>query len=113
MKKLWLLLLMVTPLQLVHSQEVHHAPTVEQCRADQRLWLDKIEQHSMTNVSYHELSAWEEEMVDCSKVDADFHFEYLNTISESDAEQLSRLESFIRRHNLMRQFYAGDAQGKR
>jgi hypothetical protein len=26
MKKFWLLLLMVTPLQLVHSQEVHHAP---------------------------------------------------------------------------------------
>jgi hypothetical protein len=39
MKKLWLLLLMVTPLQLVYSQEVHHAPTVDQCRADQELWL--------------------------------------------------------------------------
>jgi hypothetical protein len=32
MKKLCLLLLMVIPLQLVHSEEVHHAPTVEQCR---------------------------------------------------------------------------------
>jgi len=29
-------------LQLVHSQQVHHAPTVEQCRDDQRLWLSQI-----------------------------------------------------------------------
>jgi hypothetical protein len=27
----------------ISSQEVKHAPTVEQCRADQRLWLSKLE----------------------------------------------------------------------
>jgi hypothetical protein len=44
MKKLWLLLLMVTPLQLIHAQEVKHAPTVAQCRADQKLWFSKLGQ---------------------------------------------------------------------
>ena len=38
MNKLWLLLV-GTPPQLIHAQEVKHAPTVEQCRADQKLWL--------------------------------------------------------------------------
>jgi hypothetical protein len=32
MKKLWLLVAMVTLLQLIHAQEVKHAPTVAQCR---------------------------------------------------------------------------------
>jgi len=43
MKTLWLLLAIAVPLQFIHAQEVKHAPTVEQCRADQRLWLPKLE----------------------------------------------------------------------
>lgn len=40
MKQLWLLLAMAVPLQFIHAQ-VEHAPTVEQCRAGQKLWLSK------------------------------------------------------------------------
>jgi len=42
MNKLWPLLLLVIPLQSIHAQD-QHAPTVEQCRADQRLWLSELE----------------------------------------------------------------------
>jgi hypothetical protein len=41
-EKLWLLLLMVTPLQLIQAQEVKHATTAAQCRADQKLWFSKL-----------------------------------------------------------------------
>ena len=117
MKKLWLLLLMVIPLQLVHSQAVQHAPTVEQCRADERSWISKLEQEPLpsgiANVSIQELQAWKNEMADCLKVDAAFQVQYLSTISEADAGQLTRLQHFLKRHDLLDQFLAEDAQGKR
>ena len=51
-------------------QEVKHAPTVEQCRADQRLWLSKLG----TNVPAPntELDNWLIEMGYCKKVDPAF-----------------------------------------
>ena len=60
MNKLWLLLVMVIPLQLIHAREVKHALTVEQCRADQKLWLSMVggSRAGVTNVSYKELDGW-------------------------------------------------------
>jgi hypothetical protein len=37
MNKLWPLLLLVISYQSIHAQEVHHAPSIEQCHADQKL----------------------------------------------------------------------------
>jgi hypothetical protein len=86
MKKLWLLLLIVMPLQLVHSQEVHHAPTVEQCRADQKLWLSMLEQvpsrAGVAHVSYEELKGWFQVMYDCKTVDPQNASLYYNTQSD-------------------------------
>jgi hypothetical protein len=113
MNKLWLLLLMVIPLQLVHAQQVHHAPTVEQCRADQRLWFSKLEDNSVPmSVSFMELSRWYSEMRDCANVDPDSAARYQYTISEIIAEQADRYAHFIERHHLYGQFLAEDAQGK-
>ena len=89
MNKLWLLLLLVIPYQAIHAQEVQHAPTVEQCRADQRLSLSKLEQHNnagTANVSYDELQAWKAEMLDCTKVDPEFDRKYYNTYGEATTE---------------------------
>ena len=117
MKKLWLLLLMVTPLQLVHAQEVHYAPTVEQCRADQRLWLSKLETKSgtapLTDLIYPELITWSEEMNNCIAVDPDNQIQYYNTLGETTSEEQNRFFDFIVRQNLYDQFRAEDAQGKR
>ena len=52
------------------TQEVKHAPTVEQCQADQRLWLSKIEVgDNDVSANFTELSGWSREMLDCQHVD--------------------------------------------
>ena len=58
--KLWLLLVIITPLQLIHAQDVKHAPTVSQGRADQKFWLSIVggSRAGVTNVSYKELDGW-------------------------------------------------------
>src|SRR5215831_1922665 len=114
MKKLRPLLLAVISFQSVHSQEVQHAPTVEQCRADQRLWFSRLEDEgSVKDVGYKELRSWGIEMGDCERVDPDFYIRYSNTGAEIAYAILMRLEHFLYRHNLRYQFYAEDAQGKR
>ncbi len=49
-----------------YQQEVRHAPTVEQCRADQKLWLSRLEDTGVTdptvNISFKELSGWLHQM---------------------------------------------------
>src|SRR5262249_29179002 len=62
-KRFWLLVLVLVSVGIVGSQEVKHAPTVEQCRADQRLWLSKLEQVNdkpdpIWPVSFKELMKW-------------------------------------------------------
>lgn len=72
MNKLWPLPLLPIPCQSIQAQEVKHAPTVEQCRADQRLWMSKLEQPNRAgtaNVSFDHLLAWVVEMGDCLDVD--------------------------------------------
>jgi hypothetical protein len=116
MKKLWLILMLLAPVQLIHAQEVHHAPTVEQCRADQKLWGSRllVPNHAgVAHVSYDELEGWIVQMLTCHVVDPAFQRRYDDTNSEIDSEQKSRLLNFIFRHNLLGQFIAEDAQGKR
>ena len=67
MNKLWPRLLLVIPYQCIHAQQVKHAPTVEECRADQKLLLSKLEQNpiptGVADVSYGELQGWQHEMM--------------------------------------------------
>jgi len=99
----------------IGSQEVKHAPTVEQCRADQRLWLSKLEDFQsggLADVSYRELTAWGEVMSECESVDPQNQDRYFNTISEIIAAKVVRLTAFLDRRRLWQQFLAEDAQGK-
>ena len=113
MKTLWLAALVI-PAQLIHAQEVKHAPpTVAQCQADQRLWIDKLERPNLgVDVSYPELNGWTTEMLNCEPVDPANRMLYYNTASESRANQAMRLENYLLRHNLYSQFVIEDAQGK-
>lgn len=73
-------------------QEVHHAPTVEQCRADRRLWQSKVEESDVVRyVSYTELYFWLFEMHECKKVDSGRDLSYYNTASEIAQELNVRL----------------------
>jgi len=82
MNELWPLLLLVIPYQSIHAQEVQHAPTVEQCRADQRLWLSRIEVPTVTS-DYMEIRAWGHEMHEWESVDPTFFNLYHKTASEN------------------------------
>jgi hypothetical protein len=113
MKTLWLLLLMVIPLQLVHSQEAKHALTVEQCRADQKLVLSRLKSNERTLVSYKEMDGWFLEMQNCISVDPENQLRYYNTMSETSAMLNMRMQSYLKRHNHWDEFLAEDAQGKR
>jgi hypothetical protein len=113
MRKLWLAAVLMTPLQLIHAQEVHHAPTVEQCRADQRLWQSKLQEHDLANVGYKELDSWFDELVACRPVDPNNEKRYFDTAFSVIGQQFGRHLHFLYRHNLYGQFLAEDAQGMR
>jgi len=97
------------------GQEVKHAPTVDQCQADQRLWLSKLEgpESGLDDAPFSTLNAWNAELDQCKAVDPQNHFKYYNTTSEITAEQFIRAQHFIDRHGLHDQFIAEDTAGKR
>jgi len=97
------------------AQEVKHAPTVDQCRADQRLWLDKVEDTSSANAlpSFRVLDGWSHEMLDCQSVDPENHNLYFNVLGEIEAVMETRLGHFLDRHGLYGKFIEEDEAGKR
>ena len=95
-----------------HAQEVKHAPTVEQCRADQRLWSDKLE-NSSSLPDYKTLMGWFHEMMECKAVDPENRRDYYMVCSEIDAAEVVRLEKFLVRHGLLDKFIEEDKAGKR
>jgi hypothetical protein len=110
MKKLWLLLVMVTHLQLIHAQEVKHAPTVEQCHADAS---SAPVDASSAPVSYKEMDSWVSKMGQCISVDIDNFELYLHTQAAVLYLQRERTQNFVKRHNQWNQFIPEDAQGNR
>ena len=112
MKKLWPLLLLGIPLQAIHAQEVQHAPTFDQCFADQKLWLSEA-QETYVPAPFTELYKRNAEMAECEKVDSSGLNRYYNTMGENNAEKVLRLRHFLERHNMYQEFLTEDAQGKR
>ena len=118
MKQFWPLVVVFVPFNSASSQEVEHAPTVEQCRADHGLMVSKFEKgidklDPISPVSYKELMKWQVEMIDCRQVDAENYSTYRNTAFEIESEMNVRVGRFLERHHLWNQFLAEDAQGKR
>lgn len=113
------LLLVVILVGTVGSQEKKQAVlpqprTIQDCRANQKLWLSRLEEGGTESVSFKELGRWYHEMLECQlEVDPQFRYPYFNTLSEIGATQEMRLEAFLRRHAMYEQFIAEDEQGKR
>jgi hypothetical protein len=101
------------------GQDVQHAPTGAQCRADQRLWdsqllvPDKDWAHSANDVSARTLLLWWSEMSDCFAVDPNNLSDYSQTERHVLLVRGSRMADFIERHGLTGKFYEEDAAGKR
>ena len=97
------------------AQQIEHAPTVDQCQADQRLWLSRLEddKDKLMDVTDGVLTKWAKEMRSCEAVDQTNHNRYYNTRAEIGAEQYIRLSDFVVRHNLWDKFVEEDAAGQR
>jgi len=92
--------------------QITHAPTADQCQADQRLWLSQIEAGN-SKVSFDVLRQMAGEMDKCSEVDPANERRYYSTMAEASAAMELRLMKFIERHQLWRQFEAEESVGKR
>jgi hypothetical protein len=108
------ILLVLLSAQLLAAQ-IKHAPTVDQCRADQKLWFAWLEDTHHLLPRYPELSAWSNEMMNCMTVDGELSWQYHNVHAEVLAVQMLRLENFVERHGLIKQFLMEDeaAEGTR
>jgi hypothetical protein len=92
--------------------QVTHAPTADECQADQRLWLSQIEGDN-SKLSFDVLRQMAGEMDKCYEVDPPNQRKYYGTMSEASAAMAARLSKFIQRHQLWKQFEEEDAAGKR
>jgi hypothetical protein len=106
-------LLMLALLTASVSGQIEHAPTVQQCQADQRLWFYELENDGSNLPGIDVLRQWSKEMSVCEKVEPDHKWAYYNTSGEIDGEEITRMVNFLDRHNLWGQFIAEDAAGKR
>jgi hypothetical protein len=86
---------------------------VDQRQADQRLWLSELEKDAPKLPDFNALRKWNHGMTDCEKVDPDNKLRYHNTGGKTDAEEITRMVSFLDRHGLWVQFQAEDKAGKR
>jgi hypothetical protein len=112
-------------LQPISTQEVTHASKLEQCRADQKLWFSKISDDAKAeeaeglrepvahSLSFQQLNFSILEMHDCARIDPESSDLYYKTSDGAAVTANNRLVHFLDRHNLLSQFLAEDAQGKR
>ena len=124
-RSLVLLVLFVTPM----AAQIEHAPTPEQCGADADAWdipqasilfqnQDKFNDLTMRmvhspSVSAKKLNARNKELGQCVKTDSVSAMRYAEANRAYALAELGRMADFMRRHNLMSQFYEEDQAGKR
>jgi hypothetical protein len=132
MKKLLFFLpaILVLPLFLLVSapaksqDQIEHAPTPEQCRADAAAW--DIPEHFIfehdafeklvtlhSDASARVLDARRGELAECEKTDKLHATRYSLGATAYVVAEMIRLGDFMHRHNLMDEFYKEDDQGKR
>ena len=112
MKQFWLMVIVFVSFDLLWSQEVEHASTVDQSRAAQKLWFSKISDDP-ASISFQELNFWSLEMHGCARIEPESNKGYYQTSGDAVGTANNRLMHFLERHNLVQQFLAEDAQGKR
>lgn len=107
------------------GQEVQHTPTVAECKSDVKLWELQAHEYFVANKSHDtkntivsslsalELLARSLLMADCSSVDSDDYQMYLLAQTNYAGFFNARINNFMKRHNLMDQFFAEDAAGQR
>jgi hypothetical protein len=101
------------------GQEVEHAPTVAQCQADQALWTSRLVEptkgweDTVKDTPMKTVVTWGKEMSACSVVDPQNATKYNRTAEYTLLVLGARQADFLRRHDLMGQFWIEDAAGQR
>lgn len=91
-----------------------HAPTTEQCRADQRLWHSEFQKDpAAVTLEYDTLLRRAHEMYDCAKVDPEHQGVYGNTGDGASMAIGIRINHFMTRHSQWDKFFEEDAAGAR
>lgn len=116
MKRTILILVLLTTVAAM-GQEINHAPTAEQCKADVAVWKEE-KREAIVALPFDT----EQRVIyiqKCEKVLFDPHTPsdvWLNAFAMKRAYEehlLDRLKKFINRNGLTRQFYEQDAKGAR
>ena len=103
------LIVMLMMSAMAAAQDIKHALTVEQCRADAKLWLKQTHEPAKEEIGYRVL-----EMADCADIDSDVWLAlYKGTEAATLGEVSQRMLHFIQRHHLETQYKAEEAAGKR
>jgi hypothetical protein len=112
---------------LVNAQEIEHAPTVEQCRADANLWKAQLEEYkkasetdrldtTVSHLTIFQLGDRLNEMSQCVEVDQpwnDHSRDYLN-LNDSYTDIVNhRYYRYLVRKHLMDDVFREDRQGLR
>ena len=100
------------------AQQVEHAPTVEQCRADNAVWWDKVtadapDYATTVKESTAIIRLWSKELGLCAVVDPTKANNYFETNEKIALIIGSRRRHFIERHGLEDKFRSEDAAGLR
>jgi hypothetical protein len=102
------------------AQEVKHAPTVEQCSADVKLWSAEAGMMAGQKIDFDSepvetVEARGEEMTKCSVIDQseEFNRGYEQFSDAADLVVKERMWNFLERHGLYQKFLAEDREGKR
>jgi hypothetical protein len=91
-----------------------HAPTIEQCRADQLLWHSEFQKdRAAVTLDYDTLLRRAHEMYDCAKVDSAHKEVYENTGDGAGWAIGIRVNHFMSRHSQWDKFFEEDAAGAR
>lgn len=114
MKYVLMFLLLVTTVAM--GQDIQHAPTIEQCRADLAVWSNQTKQIE-DKLPVRELAERESEMLDCAYV---LESAYPSESKLADQQGMvygliigTRASHFLKRHNIWTQFNNEDAKGAR
>ena len=101
------------------GQQVEHAPTAQQCQADQAVWGDKLDAsaedwgHTVKDTTALTIIAWGTEMGSCRIVDPANYSKYLYVQERGLLVLGSRKAHFMNRHDLNKQFFDEDTAGQR
>jgi hypothetical protein len=110
------------------AAQIEHAPSVDQCRADQKLWSAEEDEYlakmktgnrsaanntDLGRVAFEQLHERGEEMRNCASVDPQNAIAYMDVGNGFHSIRYDRLMGFLLRHKLSAQFIEEDKKGLR